>query len=568
MKKLSGLIIIIVLLALIYTGFWFYQAHHVKELVVYHLNEYAKPNEEGYHLKVEDVSVHGYPFNYEVKLTRPRYELAEKEQGAEENLRIALDGVLKIGTDIFGRKYWIKQEGDLNYIPNDTADQNSKRYVVKGHPEFKVDVAHPQYAQAFMHPFHGLPKVFYKENPSFQEVLSEIKMASYEDSDFGMYEVDENAMKQLLGFSKGWVRWMHGPKGSEDENFVFNLDLKDFEAAENGKPLLPHLKKLMDLNTDMAVDVPYILGSGKNSISLDFETTLPQNFNIWNFLNYKNVNIELKKLKVDNLYGQTAANFDFNLKEKENDSRNLHFDFNAESTISEKGSEAIHRQFIDSLKLKIKEQPEDPDNKVLIDLLKCCEDRLQDIIPNYSNLGKMQFNFDTDIQIKNISKGPALEKILVNKLDATTKPYGIKSHGKAEFIDDKASGLYEIDWLNYKEMIHDAVTYYNRIHPLFEKFSQANNQPVSIGLINEAQEKEIADFFKSISNDPSKDASTIEITIDFTDINNPKIGHNSLDQVKQAWEKLSEDIMKKPETPSAKPAPAGAAVKAAPAKAK
>lgn len=547
MKKFSGLIIFIVAVALIYTGFWFYQAHKVKELVVYHLNQYEKPDAEGYQIKVDNVSVHGYPFNYVVKLTNPKYVKTQEPK----SVRIAVDGAIKFGTDILGRSYWVKQEGDVNYLPNSTDEQAAKRYKVKGNLELKADVAHPQYVQALMHPFFGLPKVFYKENPSFQELLNELKMASYEDHDFGMYEIDGET-KQLVGFSKGWVRWKHSPEGKEDEKFVFNLDLKDFEAAENGRPLLPHLKKLMDLNTDMALDVPYILNSGKNNISLDFEATLPQNFDVWNFFNYKNVNVELKKLEMDNLYGHTSANFDLAFTEKEKDGRNLHVGFNTESIITEKGSEAIHRQFIDGIKLRVAAQPSDPENKVLVDLLKCCEDTLQDIIPNYMKLGKMQFIFDADVKIKNVLKNPALDKIIVSHFDALAKPYGIKSHGTAEFANNQPKGKYEIDWMNYKEMIHDVIVYYNRIHPIFEKFAEANNQPMPIGLITAEQEKEIVDFFKSISNDPSQDNTDVTITIDFTDINNPKIGQNSVEQVKQAWDKLVTDIMK-PETPSAKP---------------
>jgi hypothetical protein len=557
MKTLSGIILFLVILVLAYTGFWFYQAHHVKELVVYHLNEYAKPDSEGYQFKVADVSVGGYPFHYVVKLTNPQYAKAPAAKESPQSSKVALDGDLKIGTDVLGKSYWIKHEGDLNYIlAPEKGDQAPKRYVVKGNLEFKVDVANPQYAKAFMHPFFGLPKVFYKENPSFQELINEVKMASYEDHNFGLYEVDANNMKQLFSFSKGWARWMHNPEGKEDEKFIFNIDFKDLEAAENGRALLPHLKKLMALSTDMAVDVPYMLGSGKNSLSLDFEALLPRQFDPAKFFSYKNIDIALKKFQMDNLYGRSLANIGFTLKEKENDSRNLHLGFNAESLISDKGSEAIHRQFIESLKLKVAEQPADPESKVVADLLKCCEERLQDIIPDYTKLGKMQFIFDTDVIFRDVSKAAVLDGITVTHLDVLAQPYGIRTFGKASFENEQPSGKYEIRWTHYKEMIHDLVSYYNRVYPIFEKFAEVNKQPLAIGFINASQEKEIIDFFKSISNEPTKEVSDLSITIDFMDINNPKIGGNSLEQVKQAWHRLVSDIEKK-EIP-AKPAPSAA----------
>ncbi len=543
MKKFSGLIVIIaiiVALLLIYTGFWFYQAHRVKELAVYHLNEYEKTDPEGYHYKVDDVSVHGYPFAYVIKLDNPRYESASD---SEDKLRIILNGALKIGTDIFGKSYWLKQEGDLNYKAKESV-KNFKNYVVKGNTIFKFDVAHPQYAQAFMHPFRGLPKVFYEENPSFVELLSEIQKASYEDDNFGLYETNDQTQKQLVGFSKGKISWDHESKGNENEKFVLNFDLKDFEAEENGKYLLPHLKKLMDLNQDMSLNIPYVLGSGKNNITLAFEATFPKQFDVWRFFNYKDIDLQLAKFEIENFYGHTLMQFDLGLKETEKDNRNLHLNFNTESIITEKGSEAIHRQFIDGLKLQVTNQPNDPENKVLADLLKCCEDRLQDIIPNYTKLGKLQFIFNTDIKVKNVSQNAALDKIVVNSLDLLTEPYGIKSHGSAEIIHNEPSGKYEINWINYKEMIHDMISYFNQIHPILVKFSEVNKQSFPLGPINEEQENEIVDFFKSISDTSSKEKATITITIDFTDMHNPKIGPNSVEEVKAAWDKLSADILK------------------------
>lgn len=97
-------------------------------------------------------------------------------------------------------------------------------------------------------------------------------------------------------------------------------------------------------------------------------------------------------------------------------------------------------------------------------------------------------------------------------------------------------------------MIHALVSYYNRIYPILEKFSETNKQPLPMGSINETQEKEIMDFFKSISNDHQSDHADITITLDFTDFNNPKIGNSSWEQVKEAWDKLLSDLVK----PSAK----------------
>lgn len=544
MKKLNGLILFIVALGLIYTAYWFYKAHEIKNLVVQHLKEYEKPDEEGYHVAVEDVSVNGFPLNYEIKLSNPKYLAADPS--AQNTPKFIVDGALKMGTDILGRSYWFKQEGDMTYIiPNTEDSQESRKYVVKGNLEFKADVTHPEHFQAFLHPFHGFPRIFYKENLSFQEILSEIKMASYEDRDFTLYEVVGEEQKPLISFSKGGFYWKHNPSEKDEDTFVLNANVNDLEAVDQGKNLTPHLNKLMETNQDMAVNIPYIVGSGKNNITLAFEAVFPHHFDAWNFINYKNIDIQLKKLDIENLYGHSVLKFNIGLKEDEKDQRNLHLGVNGESTITQKGIEAMHRQFIDGLKLKtVDPQVDESENKLLKELLQCCEDQLQDIIPDYTKLGKMQFVLDSDVKVNNLSQNPTLNRVIVKDLDAIAKPYGMTSHGEAEFVNNQPKGKYIIEWMNYKDMIHDLVSYFNRIHPLIVKVAEANKQEMPFDAINESQEKEIVDFFKSISNDPAKDSSTAHITVDFTDFNDIKIGPNTVDQVVQAWQKLIFDLRK------------------------
>jgi len=548
MKKFSGLILaLVVILALLYVGHWYYRAHQLKELVLTHLKEYEKPDEDGYHVKVGDVSIIGFPLNYIIKLSNPKYELANDDSDSEKKAaKFVVDGALKIGTDLLGKSYWLKQEGDLNYFFPSEDRNELKKYIIKGNMELKTEVAHPQYLQAFMRPFHGFPRVFYKENPSFREVLHELNKFIYNDHDFALYEVKGNEQKKLLGFTKGFVEWNHESDEKTEDKFSLNLDLNDLEAIDQGAALLPHLRKLIDINPEMAVDIPYILGSGKNTIGMQFTANFPHDFNVWNFLNYKNASIQLTKFNMENSYGHTLINFGMNLKEEEKDNRNVHFGFSTESAITSQGSKAIHNQFINGLKFRAKAN--DSESSAYAELLKCCEDRLQDVIPNYAKLGKMRFVFDTDIKIKDVSQNPMLDKVLINDLDVMTKPYGVNSHGQAAFVKDQPQGKYEIEWVNYKDMVHDLISYFNRIRPMLEKFAEINKQPMAIDVIDSSREKEIIDFFKSISNDPLSDNASLAITIDFTDVNDIKVGRTSADQVKEAWDKLVSDLTKA-ETP-------------------
>lgn len=555
MKKLSGLIAFIVILVLIYTGYWFYQSRQVKDLFTKHLKEYEQVDKDGYHLKVDDISVGGFPLNYEVKINNPRYESADASL-ASKSPRFAVDGSIKVGTDVLGKSYWIKQAGDLNYLFADHQTEELKSYVVQGNMEVKADVAHPQYWKAFLHPFFGFPKAFYQEDASFQDILNELTFVGYEDKNFVLSEVNGNDRKDLLKFSKAWLQWKHSPGSDGTEKIALNIDLKDFEAVENGKPVIPHLQKLVDVET-MTVDIPYILGSGKNTISLNFEAALPRNFDFSKILDHKNLNIELKDLNINNLYGDTSIKFNVSFKEKDVNQRNLHFDLTTESKVTKEGSEAIHRHFIDTLKASAESGEKGPSQEVLVELLKCCQEKLESIIPDYTKLGQMRFIFDGDVLFKQVANNLVLDRVTIKNLDSTAEPYGIRSHGDALMVNDLPKGQYEIDIENYQTFIHDVTSYYNRIYPILEKFAEANKQPLHFDTVTSTEEKEIVDFLKSLTLDPESNKKDLTIVIDFKTPGSVKIGHNSFEQVKLAWDKLISDLSKpippaqpKAETPS------------------
>ncbi|KIC74552.1 hypothetical protein DB41_IJ00230 [Neochlamydia sp. TUME1] len=543
---------IVAIFALLYVGHWFYRAHQAKKFVLAHLKNYEKRSSGFYRLDAEDVSVQGFPFSYEVKLSKPRYTLLQEGKKSMLSPTLGIEGSLKIGTDILGKSYWLKQEGDLKYIVPNSSQANAKEYICKGNREIRLETAHPHYSYAFIHPFAELPKGFNAENFSIYEILRESKMVSYEDHDFVLFEKNGEVQKQWLSFSKGELCWKHHPHKNKENKFLFNLDIEDAEAAKQGKALLGHFKKIMELNPDIAVDIPYLLSSGKNTINLEFEASLPPHLALWNFLSAENFDITLHKLNIKNLYGQVSATFKIAHTQEENDHRNLHLEFRTDSTLTPQGIEAIHRQFMEGLKLKASESvssASEQESQLLDELLKCCKDRLEDIIPDYAKLGKKSFIFDTDVKIRDVAKKPSLHQIIIHNFDLITQPYGIKSYGQAEFIENHPQGKYEFEWKNYKQMIHDLVAYFNRIHPVLEKIAEFNKQPLSLSIIDEDKEEKIIDFFLSLANEASKESAALSVTINFMEKDHVKIGSSSLDQVKEAWEKLKKSLQK-PEIPT------------------
>nr|WP_166154525.1 hypothetical protein [Neochlamydia sp. AcF84]NGY94398.1 hypothetical protein [Neochlamydia sp. AcF84] len=553
MKIINRLTVsIVAIFAFLYVGHWFYRAQQAKEFVLAHLKNYEKQSSGFYRLETGDVSVQGFPFSYEVKLNKPRYILLQEGKKSLSSPTLGIDGTLKIGTDILGKSYWLKQEGDLKYIAPTSSQASAKEYICKGNREIKLETVHPHYSHAFIHPFAELPKGFNAENFSIYEILRESKRVSYEDHDFVLYEKKGDVQTQWLSFSKGGLRWKQHPNKNKENKFLFSLDIEDAEAANQGKALLEHFKKFMVLNTD-GLDIPSFLSSGKNTFNLEFEASLPLHLALWNFLSAENFDITLNKLNIKNPYGQLLVTSKIAHTQEEHDHRNLHLEFRTDSILTPQGIEAIHRQFMEGLKLKASETASSAskrESQLLDELLKCCKDRLEDIIPDYAKLGKKSFIFDADVKIRDVVKKPFLHQIIIHNFDLDTQPYGIKSHGQAEFIESHPQGKYEFEWKNYKQMIHDLVAYFNRIHPVLEKIAEFNKQPLSLSIIDEDKEAKIIDFFRSLANEASQESATLSVTVNFMEKDHVKIGSSSLEQVKEAWEKLKKSLQK-PEAPAA-----------------
>jgi hypothetical protein len=538
MKKLSSLAIVLITLAILYTGHWFYNANGLKTLVTNHLKEYEKIGPDGYQFKVDDVSVGGFPFNYEVNFVKPRYALAKESVHSSNETEFFVDGAMKIGTDILGRRYWVKQQGDIHYtIPE---GNENKEYLVKGNMEFEVDATQPQLMQAFLHPFHGLPPALYQEEPSFHEILQEIHLVSYRDHNFSLFEVTENGNKPLLSFSNGSLICSHRPTAKNDQKYVFSFNMKDLETPENGKFLIPHLLKLMQINPSVVIDHYSIFGSGKNNLSIEFETIVPQNFDFTTEMAYKNVELNLKKMEIDNLYGNSSIQSLLSIVDIENEQKKLHLDFDYETQMTQLGLEATQRELVHRLKLDAAAaaSKNDPDEEIYTALLECCQNGLG-MIPDFTKLGKMKIVVNVDA-LQNIGTGDTLnlKELSIKHCDIITEPYAIKSHGEVKFVQDLPHGKYEIVWENYQKMLHDIFAYYNRIFPVLKKMIELREYPIPLEMIKESEEEGLVSFFRLISNDPEGSGETITITVDFNDLSNITVGGTSLQQVIEASHKL------------------------------
>jgi hypothetical protein len=533
MKKFCSLGIIISL-AVLYTGFWFYRADDIKTSVINELKEYTNNETDDGQLKVDDVFVTGFPFKYEVNFSKPHYGLAEGSLNSNEGLQFSVDGVIKAGTDLFGRSYWIKQEGDIHYvIPEGNA---IKKYIVKGNMEFKVDVNHPQYLKAFMHPFYGLSEVFYKENPSTEEILDTFKMVSYHDSNFSLIEVVVSGHQSLFSFSNGLVNWKDQLIGKEDLEFSLSFDLNDFEAAEGGRPLL---QKLIGVDMGEINGHITIVAPGKNNLSTYLKGTVPINLNFSDMITDKKIEFNIEKLEVDNSYGRTSTELLFSITKKDAEQQNLHLALNYETQMTQAGLEATRKGFLEGIKLKAAEiDDEDPSKKFVTSIVECCQGKLE-ILPDFTKLGKMKMLIDMNALLNpSTIENLDVAHVKINHFDFITTPFAIKSHGEVTDVQGVPQGQYQIVWENYQTMIHDFVAYFNRIHPIFEEYAKLNNREFLVGPFNDSQEKKIVNFFKALSDDPKSGRETITMTVDFNDLNNITIGGKSLPQVIRALGRL------------------------------
>jgi hypothetical protein len=112
-------------------------------------------------------------------------------------------------------------------------------------------------------------------------------------------------------------------------------------------------------------------------------------------------------------------------------------------------------------------------------------------------------------------------------------------------LENQPQGQYVFEWVNYRDMIHDMISYFNRIHPVLEKIAESHKQPMPLGVINDKQENEIIDFFNSLSDNHADSNKDVTITVNYNDADGVKVGKNTIENVIQAWNKLKSDLVVK-----------------------
>lgn len=541
MKKISFLII--ALFAVLYTAFWFYNAHHIKTSAIDRLKEleYTKIDGEEWH--VADVAVTGFPFSYDLNLIHPKIVLSQGKD--QQPLTLSVDGSLKVGTDVLGRSLWIKQDGDIHV--NLPSGKEEKKFIVKGNGKFKIDVLNPNLINGFLNPYSNLRNTLEQDEPPFQELLAEIKGISYSDSDFSFSQIIDNSITPLISLDHWDMEFSHRPLEKDNEEYFFSFNMKDVLSSDKLKNYLYDLHDLIhSKENELFLPDALFKSSGKNNTSLTFTMKIPRNFDPNKFLTYNDISFDLKKWDADSDFGHFDMKGIITLDKIGESDHKIHVDLDSNYQMTPEYNKLIQEMFVANLKYKAAQITEENDPaKSLATAIQTYYDHGNNVLPDYSQLGLMQMNIDVDAFLSTTTNGeePKLQKLIVRRFNGLTTPFGIKSEGDVQFVNDLAQGKYAFTLINYNTMIHDAVSYFNRLQPAINKYAELNGSEIFVKPINEKQEMAIAKFLKVISDQPDSQDETITTTIDFRDLSNITIGGHTLDKVFHAFDPVAQAML-------------------------
>lgn len=525
-------LVIIILLLIAFTGFWYYKAEEAKNLVASHLKEWEKPNENGYRLRYENISVGGYPLSYEVSVSNPRYA---KEKTTDQS-QIFVDGKIVFGTNLWGSKYWIDRFGDLNILLNDEKSKKDNQHVViGGTSKIKMVVQNPQIFVGLMHPFQAFPKELYSQEFSFSNWWKNVHEGELEVRHMTLLNAENSQV--LMKLEKGDIDWKKSFYKEGIVNIILNFDLKGLEGLEKIESLSKAISPTTQTKLFKSGTLPTLFSPGKTDLVFEGEATFNERMNFEDFLELPPVSFKLKKMEISNNFGESKLKSSLEVEQKAK-GKFVHFDFSSSSVTTKEGYENMVNDFILALKNSAKEGSQPTDAKVK-KLLECCEDDLKKVVPRYDELGKTNLNIDFDVKIaKDRETSKELIDLNVKHFDFTADPYGFLSHGDINWADTYPEGKFVIDLENYNRMIHDISNYYNGIQPLLPVLLDEKPQNVP-PKITETKIEQFLQFLQYISDEPKE--KDLTITIHFPGNENVTIGKRTLPEVGVALEKLSKE---------------------------
>lgn len=535
MKKTLILISLIVLIAAVYSGFWWHKSNELKERVETALDEISKDENNNFALKYDSLERKGFPFTVELAFTNP--QLIYKNNPS----KVVQTGMVIVGSSIFEKeKIWIKASGTTDILAVQNSE-NPQHLRISGNSYFKCD---------YCGKHRGLLKTILRFKKDWDPLLTASLISKWipiilRDStinvkDFNVTQASKeqpNTFHDVLNVKEGYFNVKNK---DADGYYHFSVDVNAEKMTFTNPQSIDDLHTIFpNSNKDELRQTFLDLGSFNMTFQAHgslptFDHPFYKNPSLENMPNFSFVVDKSNRTsELDNLSAKGLIEFE---KLPENKFKGL-----LAAIEQWKATELLHAKVVKAVEVIAKEKVNDGVDPKRKELEKLIIEQSNDLVPDFTKFGTFVFQINSEVNGQRGSTPNHIEQGIFDLkiLKVACDLYGLDLSGK---LEKKLAGAYtsflDIQIINYRDLFRDMANYYNKWQKIVVKSHQTNAE--SLPVISQAFVDRFSQFLESLSTKP--ESSTLDIPIYYEDSDHIKIGTKSLNDATADWTQTHIDL--------------------------
>ncbi len=524
MKKFVNLIGLIILAAIAgYGAYWYVLTNQAETLFKDKLAAWQKehPNDK---FTYDNISKEGFPSHIKIRIENPQYSTKDPESNGRFDIKIL--GSLTLSSSLWGKEKSVEALGDGTILFPPAEDvPTPPKLTWKGHNILTLESEDSGHFEIFKAVFNnGKDDEQSGKTPAFRSWKSSLSQFNFNGN------IDAKTPIEVNGgpFESKIVRKEYK---KDQEEIVFNFNQKDMTI--NAPPTAAVLSLFYYAPSDL----------GKVSFNVDGSLCFPSLPVIEQYasspLSPRQAEACFKVDRADftsDLGNSTVQNFVVSLQQDSN-KWNLIFKGYSEGFYTKAYDESVRK----SLGILLK----DPDylkqfvgdDKEAQKAITGSSAEIIDLLPNASAFGKVSMKLDmtgnAEIKDNVVDFGNAE----LRTLDYNIPPYNInlssKANFKKNFSDPNVQGTLKV--ARYKQLIDQLTSYSNRVIEVYNH-AYADAKNLHVPNITPDDIKKVANFLRTISDDPQKESSDLRVTFTYNTKEDWKVGTLSMpDFIEKAY---------------------------------
>lgn len=506
-------IVIIVVGAAAYTGFWWHCANDHRDRLVAHLEKWkAEHATSPFKFEYDAISIGGFPFYCNTLFHHPHVEF---EHGSD-SFRAELQGDIIVGARAWGDERFVEKKGEIRAF----VKAHEQQLAFSGKTDLEID---------FRNPIHNAK--------SFNVWLENLSVSRlYFNLNNGVLSIEANPGRSITSIDALTFDFKHQFDGENGSKISLEAVVEGMELNE---PFIA-LSQLDPLNAEILQHV------GKINWSLSLASHLPSREEIDAFIKSPSlatmprITLDIPQATESSNIDRNKSSFHFSVAKAHDGQEKIHVDLKHNGEIKEG-----YAQIINPALEKIHNEP----GKTMEDSL--VNGLLEVILPRVTHRLPLKSALDVDFNGTYVKTDPSTYLSMTDDfkfswnidqwggldIDGKVKQKGPHFEGSSHIAANHFDGM-----INSLTSIYNA--YFKRVIEIEKKFRKDKEvEPVSFELTKK-QIETIRSFIKQFSTNPDKAGERFETTLSIEQ-DKVMIGNKNQEEAVALWQRFLKDMDEK-----------------------